>query len=77
MDGTAHNVTSVVLHRVFNSSKTGLKEEEDTDGSYLALMRIEPKVEAPAWELMKEEVVKGDVMAYGWALSSKVRRWRR
>ena len=75
MDGTAHNVTAVVLHDV-NSSITGFEGIEDSDGSFLALMRIEPEVEGPTWELMKKEVVRGEVMAYGWILSSKVRRWR-
>lgn len=74
-DGSAHNVTTIVLPPASNSSRKTLEKEEDMDGSYLVLMKIEPEVEAPALELMKEEVVEGDVMAYGWILS-KVRRWK-
>ncbi|KAJ8722340.1 hypothetical protein PYW08_004742 [Mythimna loreyi] len=66
MDGTAHNVTRVVRPSVSNSSGSAV---EDEDGSYLALMRIEPEAAGPALEMMKEEVDKGDVKAFGWVLS--------
>ncbi|KAJ8731087.1 hypothetical protein PYW07_004251 [Mythimna separata] len=65
MDGSAHNVTRVVRPRFSNTSR-GTGEE---DGSYLALMRIEPEAEGPAVELMKEEVDRGVVKAFGWVLS--------
>uniref|UniRef100_A0A2A4K6S2 Peptidase S1 domain-containing protein n=1 Tax=Heliothis virescens TaxID=7102 RepID=A0A2A4K6S2_HELVI len=62
-DGSAHNVTEVVMHHDFNSSIG--------DNSYLALMRIEPEVEGPTMELMAEEVNSGNIMVYGWILSKK------
>ncbi|PZC85870.1 hypothetical protein B5X24_HaOG215232 [Helicoverpa armigera] len=61
LDGSAHNVTEVLLHPEFNSSSG--------ESPYLALMRIEPEVEGPTMELMAEEVYTGEIMVYGWILS--------
>ncbi|CAH1638436.1 unnamed protein product [Spodoptera littoralis] len=67
LDGSAHNVTTVLVHPEYNSSQSAVTSGEM--GPYLALMRIEPAVEVPTMELMADEVTSGEVMVYGWILS--------
>ncbi|KAF9423805.1 hypothetical protein HW555_000863 [Spodoptera exigua] len=67
LDGSAHNVTTVLVHPESNSSQpAGMSGEM---GPYLALMKIEPAVEVPTMELMSEDITSGEVMVYGWILS--------
>lgn len=67
LDGSAHNVTTVLVHPESNTSYPAGTSGEM--GPYLALMRIEPAVDVPTMELMADEITSGEVMVYGWILS--------
>ncbi|XP_075978049.1 uncharacterized protein LOC142977836 [Anticarsia gemmatalis] len=70
IDGSAHNVTSVLQHHGFvGNSSLNRRSIHVEIGPYLAMMRIEPVFEGAGMALVDHEVKKGAVVIYGWILS--------